>query len=57
MITIGIDPSRKNFCASFTENMIEFDYQEYENFSRGFEKVLSKIKSFKTDPVICIENR
>ena len=55
MITIGIDPSRKSFCASFTENMIEFDYQEHENSPRGFEKVLKKIKSFKTDPVICIE--
>lgn len=46
MITIGIDPSRKSFCASFTENMIEFDYQEYENSPRGFEKVLKKSALF-----------
>ena len=55
MITIGIDPSRKSFSASFTENMIEFDYQEHENSPEGFEKVLRSIQSLKSVPVVCIE--
>ena len=55
MITIGIDPSRKNFSASFTENMVEFDYQEHENSPEGFKRILQSIRSLRSSPVICIE--
>jgi transposase len=55
VITLGIDPSRKNFCVSFTEKMVEFDYQEYENSPRGYELVLKRIRSLKSKPVVCIE--
>ena len=55
MITLGIDPSRMNFCVSFTEKMVEFDYQKYENSPRGFELIWKRIQSLKSKPVVCIE--
>lgn len=55
MITIGIDPCRKSFSASFTENMVEFDYQEHENSPEGYDKILQRIESLRSSPVICIE--
>lgn len=55
MITCGIDPSRKNFSVSFVENMIEFDYKEFENSPAGYEKFMKRIKPLKYTPKVCIE--
>jgi transposase len=55
MITCGVDPSRKTFSVSFVENMVEFDYKEYENSPRGFEQFIKNIKPLPSIPVVCIE--
>lgn len=55
MITCGVDPSRGSFSVSFVENMIEFDYREYENSPRGFERFMKSIKPLKSTPKVCIE--
>lgn len=55
MITCGVDPSRKTFSVSFVENMVEFDYKEYENSPRGFEKFIKNMKPLSSIPTVCIE--
>jgi len=55
MKTCGVDPSRGVIGASFVENMIEFDYQEYENSPKGFKKFVKKIKFQESISKVCIE--
>ena len=55
MVTCGVDPCRERFSVSFVENMVEFDYQEYENSPQGFEQFVERLKPLNSSASVCIE--